>query len=541
MSTQSRTSIVFLLCVGLGLSALAWVSAMMVRLDKAEADAARRAAHEEQVRLALWRMESALSPLIARESARSSANYTSLESQQDALTPHVKLRFQVDRNGDWRAPDPMLAALEKKIGNPERLFDRMETLSEEYFVMPPVQALGNNDPSSVAQQQQAFNVREWGQRTINRGFQNRALPDAPSQGWRDDRIWEGWMTPFWSQDALILARQVRHGDREFVQGCWLNWETLRIWLLEQIESLELTANLAPVIEPKNAPEVQSRMLAALPVMLVERPSSSPGSLPPVSQFTRVALVVVWTSALGLAGAVGLLLQQTLSLSERRAAFVSAVTHELRTPLTTFKMYAEMLAGGMVEESKQREYLETLRSEADRLGYLVENVLAYARLERRGLHLPEDPVEIAPLLRRISERLEERAAAGDMKLVLEGPETVASLALRIDPTALEQILFNLVDNACKYAAGVQDSRIHLIVKSSDAALEIRVKDHGPGIQKNEAKRLFRPFRKSASQAANSAPGVGLGLALSRRLARAMGGRLELIETEEPGACFILRLG
>ena len=76
-----------------------------------------------------------------------------------------------------------------------------------------------------------------------------------------------------------------------------------------------------------------------------------------------------------------------SLSERRGAFVSAVTHELRTPLTTLRMYTEMLADGMVpDEPRRRSYLQTLRAEADRLGHLVENVLAYSRLERnrRGL-------------------------------------------------------------------------------------------------------------------------------------------------------------
>ena len=72
----------------------------------------------------------------------------------------------------------------------------------------------------------------------------------------------------------------------------------------------------------------------------------------------------------------------VALSERRGAFVSAVTHELRTPLTTFRMYAEMLAEGMVPSPEARQkYLETLRREADRLAHLVENVLQYARLER----------------------------------------------------------------------------------------------------------------------------------------------------------------
>ncbi len=79
----------------------------------------------------------------------------------------------------------------------------------------------------------------------------------------------------------------------------------------------------------------------------------------------------------------MMLRGVLALSERRASFVSAVTHELRSPLTTFRMYAEMLAEGMVRDEQQRDrYLSTLRQEADRLSHLVDNVLQYARLGTR---------------------------------------------------------------------------------------------------------------------------------------------------------------
>ena len=111
------------------------------------------------------------------------------------------------------------------------------------------------------------------------------------------------------------------------------------------------------------------------------------------------------------------------------------------------------------------------------------------------------------------------------------------SLLVDPAALEQILFNLVDNACKYAAPAQDRTIHLDVFPRGRAVALRVRDHGPGIEASEARRLFRPFAKSARDAAHSAPGVGLGLALSRCLARAMGGDLEN-EISEAGASFVV---
>jgi signal transduction histidine kinase len=242
-----------------------------------------------------------------------------------------------------------------------------------------------------------------------------------------------------------------------------------------------------------------------------------------------------------AAAAAALLWGVIALSERRAAFVSAVTHELRTPLTTFRMYSEMLSSGMVAgEAQQRQYLETLRVEADRLSHLVENVLAYARLERGRADPRRELVEAGQLLDRAWPRLADRAAQAEMELVAEADERVRALALTTDARIVEQILFNLVDNACKYAAGGSDTRIHVTLDSDASHVLWRVRDHGPGISPSAARRLFQPFSKSSEEAANSAPGVGLGLALCDRLARQLGGRLRHEPTPEAGTTFVLVL-
>jgi signal transduction histidine kinase len=128
----------------------------------------------------------------------------------------------------------------------------------------------------------------------------------------------------------------------------------------------------------------------------------------------------------------------------------------------------------------------------------------------------------------------------MQLVVDVPDQVASASVRTNPLALEQILFNLVDNACKYAAAATDKRIELSAAAEDHAVRLRVCDHGPGITQAGMARLFRPFSKSAQEAANTAPGLGLGLALSRRLAQSMGGDLSLDRAVNEGAAFALTL-
>jgi signal transduction histidine kinase len=281
------------------------------------------------------------------------------------------------------------------------------------------------------------------------------------------------------------------------------------------------------------------MLAALPVRLAPgEPAAEPAArLSPV----RVMLATAWGSVLLAAAAVGMLLRAAISLSERRGAFVSAVTHELRTPLTTFRMYTEMLAEKMVPDEQKREhYLNTLRTEADRLGHLVENVLAYARLERGPATRDTPPVRLGELLERTGQRLRGRAAQAGMELVVEADDDARATLVRANGSAVEQILFNLVDNACKYASAAGDRRIHLEAGCADGTARIRVRDHGPGIPPGERSRIFRPFRKSAHEAADTAPGVGLGLALSRRLALSMGSDLDIDGQTADGACFVLTL-
>jgi signal transduction histidine kinase len=192
-----------------------------------------------------------------------------------------------------------------------------------------------------------------------------------------------------------------------------------------------------------------------------------------------------------------------------------------------------------DEAKRQRYLATLSGEAVRLGHLIENVLAYSRLERGRRRRQSETLELASLLDRVADRLAQRAENAGMTLQTDLGGSCERLSVRVDVSAVEQILLNLVDNSCKYAASAADRRILLQAGQTDGKAFLRIRDHGPGISTVEARKLFRPFSKSARDAARSAPGVGLGLALSRRLAQAMGGDLVLDPCDE-GASFTLIL-
>lgn len=345
---------------------------------------------------------------------------------------------------------------------------------------------------------------------------------------------EGVSQPLWLGGRLILARRVQVGNQVRVQGCWLDWDRLQQMLKAEVADLLPNVELTPVM---NGAGVRvGRLLASLPVEVsVPMPAVQPSPFSPI----RVSLIAAWGCLVLVAIAAAITLQSVVTLSERRASFVSAVTHELRTPLTTFRMYAEMLAGGMVPDEVQKQhYLNTLRVEADRLAHLVDNVLQYARLERTNPNRRRQEVAVQDLFDRLQDRLVDRARQAEMDLFID-TKSCADQVLVTDPQAVEQILFNLVDNACKYAAHTAKKLIYLKVTCDGPKIAICVRDYGPGISAAGRKKLFRPFSKSVHDAAHSAPGVGLGLALCERLARDLGGRLQF-QPAEPGCTFCLQL-
>ena len=128
-----------------------------------------------------------------------------------------------------------------------------------------------------------------------------------------------------------------------------------------------------------------------------------------------SLAIAWASILVAAAAAVALIFGIVGLSERRASFVSAVTHELRTPLTTFRLYSDMLESGAVKEEKRGHYLSVLSREADRLSHLVENVLAFSRIERGNARSQVRTVPVGEMLESFRERLETRLHTAGLTL------------------------------------------------------------------------------------------------------------------------------
>jgi signal transduction histidine kinase len=239
-------------------------------------------------------------------------------------------------------------------------------------------------------------------------------------------------------------------------------------------------------------------------------------------------------------AVAGVLRASLDLGERRGRFASAVTHELRTPLTTFRLYTQMLADGMVVDPKARQdYLRTLETESERLTRVVESVLLHSRLEDGGVAGSHEVVGIRELLQQVEPSLRARSEASGQTLCVTC-DVVPVPLVRVDVQSVEQILFNLTDNVGKYARGAADPRVHLSAGLRGRMVQLRLRDHGPGIPEDVRRHAFQPYRRGREHEGGPAQGVGLGLSVARGLARSLGGDLSLDPDVKEGAGFILSL-
>ncbi|HYH92332.1 MAG TPA: ATP-binding protein [Candidatus Saccharimonadales bacterium] len=215
----------------------------------------------------------------------------------------------------------------------------------------------------------------------------------------------------------------------------------------------------------------------------------------------------------------------------RETFIGVLSHELRTPVTTIYGGAKTLAreGSTLDEATRREIFIDIAAEAERLQRLVEDVVALNRFGEDDGDLGQEPV----LLQRVVPvvvRSEETRWPG-VTFDIQVPSGLATVVA--DPTYVEQVVRNLLSNAAKY--GGSGSSVDVVLEAAEDEVLVRILDDGPGILAEEAERLFELFYRSPSTAGMTS-GAGIGLFVSARLVRAMGGRIWALPRPAGGAEF-----
>ncbi len=282
-----------------------------------------------------------------------------------------------------------------------------------------------------------------------------------------------------------------------------------------------------------------------------RLSTPLGSLRLIFSLTRLpagpgAAVLAWVAAVLLIVLCGgFYLLYRLGVGQIRLAcqqqdFVSAVSHELKTPLTSIRMYSEMLREGWVTEEKRPIYYRFIHDESERLSRLISNVLQLARMTRSEFRVDLKPTPVGELLEDIRGKIASQAQAAGFTLNLACSGEAGAAMVQADRDLVAQILINLVDNAVKFSAKAEHKAIDLACDlQRGRGVGISVRDYGPGIPKTQLRKIFQLFYRSESELTRETVGTGIGLALVRQLAQAMGGSVEVVN-RDPGAEFRLQL-
>ncbi|MFI6920057.1 DUF4118 domain-containing protein [Nonomuraea spiralis] len=216
----------------------------------------------------------------------------------------------------------------------------------------------------------------------------------------------------------------------------------------------------------------------------------------------------------------------------RTALLAAVSHDLRTPLASAKAAVESLGSTEIawSERDRSELLATAEESLDKLDRLVANLLDMSRLQAGVLGVSAQPLALEEVVPRAVDDL------GPLQARIEGDISVELPDVLADPALLERVLVNLMSNAVRYSP--PDRAVLITASGHGDHVEIRVMDRGPGIPAEAHDRVFQPFQRLGDRDNHS--GVGLGLALSRGLAEAMGGTLVPEETPGGGLTMILTL-
>ena len=225
-----------------------------------------------------------------------------------------------------------------------------------------------------------------------------------------------------------------------------------------------------------------------------------------------------------------------NLQEQKAeiqTLISDISHQVNTPLSNIVLYSQLLEEELTEKSQQSK-ARIVRSQAEKLDFLLNALLKTSRLETGTIRIFTGPCDLREVLRSAAEQIEPKAKKKNIAVIFRPPaEAVRAMC---DAKWTAEACFNLLDNAVKYTG--EGGKIEISVESYPLFSRIDICDDGIGIAEEESHKIFGRFYRSA--AAGSEEGVGLGLTLVREIAQAQSGYVKVRSEPGKGSCFSLFL-
>ncbi len=213
----------------------------------------------------------------------------------------------------------------------------------------------------------------------------------------------------------------------------------------------------------------------------------------------------------------------------RRDLVAAVSHDLRTPITSLRLLAEAVGDDIVDGETRRAYLERMRTHIDALSSLIDDLFELSRLEAGDIGWS---LERVPLCELVGETVEAMRLEAEAKGVAVRSDVSDDLRpAQANPEKLQRVLFNLIQNAIRHTPA--DGSVVVRAEPVNAGIEIEIADSGEGIAADEREHVFTAFYRGGVGAARTGDGAGLGLAVSRAIVEAHGGRIWLADSRRGG--------
>lgn len=243
---------------------------------------------------------------------------------------------------------------------------------------------------------------------------------------------------------------------------------------------------------------------------------------------QIVLVVLTTGGIALAAALGVRLameeRSRREVEEARRQLVAAASHDLRTPLASLRLLVESIDDGVVTGETRDRYLAEIRTHVTVLSGLIDDLFELSRIEAGDISWTMRQVELGDLIGDTVAAMRAPAAERGVRLAAELP--AGEVVARANAEKVQRVLFNLIQNAIRHTPA--DGSVTVRARSGRGGVEVEVADDGEGIQAGDGERVFEAFYRG--DAARGEDGAGLGLAISRAIVEAHGGKIWL----EPGS-------
>ncbi len=227
----------------------------------------------------------------------------------------------------------------------------------------------------------------------------------------------------------------------------------------------------------------------------------------------------------------------LHLSKMKSYFMSTVSHEFKSPLTSIRQMAEMLVHGRVPTpERQQKYFTTILQQSERLSHLIDNILDFSKMEEGQKVFHFEKADIIPVVKDIVESFQNQTASQGFNISLSIPEPLPEMVF--DREAMEQVMNNLLDNACKYSGGSRKIEVDLLTKGSWVIIDVR--DYGIGIRKEDQDKIFSRFYRAGEELTQTVKGSGIGLTIVKQIVEAHNGTIDVESEPGKGSIFRIRL-